>query len=282
VESHTRRGIVIAALIFATVASVGRLEQPGTFALLGGTPKIVSEFWAEHGTGLTATLKIRQFQPNGTTPILTYDVDMQHLMHLIVVRDDFATFAHLHPAFDTTTGTFSQRFTKQPNHKYYVYADTTPHGIGHQVFRFTIERDGPQAALTPSSAASSADVKAGPYVVILAKTTLKANTPQKLDLSVVKGDDPAPDLAPYLGAPAHVVLIDTKTLQYAHVHPMLRGQTMSPDHKIMNPVIGTTHAGPFMQLMLPALPAGIYKTWVQIAGGPKLTVYTAPFTLAVQ
>ncbi|MBV8148827.1 MAG: hypothetical protein JO092_07030, partial [Candidatus Eremiobacteraeota bacterium] len=111
-ESLARRRLILAALVFATVASAGRTEQTGTFALLGGTPKIVSTLWVQHTQGLTATLKIRQFQTDGKTRILNYDVDMQHLMHLVIVRDDFVTFTHYHPIFDTTTGTFQQQFTK--------------------------------------------------------------------------------------------------------------------------------------------------------------------------
>jgi hypothetical protein len=274
--------LILAAILLTSVAAAGRIEQAGTFALLGGTPKIVSKFWAQHAQGLTATLKVRQLQTDGKTPILNYDVDMQHLMHLIVVRDDFATFAHYHPAFDATTGTFQQQFTKEPNHRYYVYADSMPHGIGQQVFRFTLESDGSVAATKPPVAASSPDAKAGPYIVILQKTNVPANSPQSLDLTVVSGDDPATDLVPYLGAPAHCVLIDTATLQYVHVHPRLRGEGTPSSKSMAQQMTGPQKAGPFMKLDLPALPAGTYKTWVQIAGGAGLKVYTAAFTIAAQ
>ena len=104
------------------------------------------------GNDLSATLKVQQFAMGSTAPILDYDVEMQRTMHMVVVRDDFATFKHLHPAFNTGTGTFSQAFTKEPNHRYYVYADTTPHGLSQQVFRFTMESDGSVAAANVSLA----------------------------------------------------------------------------------------------------------------------------------
>jgi hypothetical protein len=282
VESLTRRRLILAALLLATVASAGRSEQTGTFALFGGAPKIVSKFWVQHSQGLTATLKVRQFESDGKTPLLDYDVDMQHLMHLVVVRDDFATFGHYHPAFDTTTGTFQQPFTKAPNHRYYVYADSTPHGIGQQVFRFTMESDGSVAAMKPSLEASSPYAKAGPYTVILLKTTLPANAPQSVDLTIVSGDDPATDLVPYLGAAAHCVLIDTSTLQYVHAHPRLRAEGMPSAKSMQQQMTGPQKAGPFMKLDLPPLPAGVYKTWIQFAGGASLRVYTAAFTIVVQ
>jgi hypothetical protein len=276
VEGRTRAGLIAAAVLLATIASAGAIEQNGTFALLGGKAKIVSKFWAEHGQGLSATLKVRQFTTAGK-PILKYDRDMQHLMHEVIVRDDFRTFAHKHPSFDAATGTFSLPFTKAPSHKYYVYADSTPHGIGQQVFRFTIESDGPLKTAALPAKASSPDASAGPYTIILSKTSFPANTVQHLPLTVVKGDDPATDLVPYLGTPAHVVLIDVKTLQYLHVHPMLRGE--KPTH---GSSMAMGRAGPFMRLDLPPLPAGTYAAWVQIAGGTGQSVYTGSFTLVAR
>jgi hypothetical protein len=290
VEGRTRSavsGITIAAVcttllalggITLARASVGPAEQTGVFALLGGTPKIVSKFWAEMGAGLSATLKVQQFAIGSTKPILNYDVEMQKTIHLVAIRDDFATFAHLHPDFNTTTGTFGQPFTKQPDHRYYVYADTTPHGIGQQVFRFTMESDGPVAATKPSLTPSAPSTTAGPYTVVLAETTLAANTPQSLDLTVNEGGHPAQDLGSYLGAPAHCVFINTSTLAYVHVHPMVRnGNTNAKGPIQMN----MTGVGPLMRLSVPALPAGTYKLWIQFRGG-SYKVYTVPFTIAAR
>lgn len=282
-------GLIALTTTAAAIASVNP-EQTGTFALLGGKPQIVSKFWATHGMGLNYRLNVRQFTTSGA-PIKAYDIDMQHLMHMVVVRDDFATFAHVHPSYDAATGTFEKDFIKEPNHRYYVYADTTPTGIGQQVFRFTMESDGPNAMYKLSAAASSNNSKAGPYTVTLATTTVASNVPHEVDLTVEKGDDPADDLAPYLGAPGHVVMIDMSTLEYIHVHPKLRGQATPQNAGTMNTMksmnttkamSGSSMASAFMKLELPPLPAGSYKTWVQISGGKDLKVYTAPFTIVAK
>ncbi|MGB8908307.1 MAG: hypothetical protein WCC84_06125 [Candidatus Cybelea sp.] len=291
-ESRTRRRLrsVLAGCALAAAcgvglarASAGPPEQTGIFALLGGTPKIVSKFWAEHGAGLAATLDIRQYALDGKTPILTYEVDMQKLAHIIIVRDDFATFAHLHPSFDSATGTFSLPFTKGPNHRYYVFADTTPRGIGHQVFRFTTESDGPVANSQLSRTGLERSASVGPYTVTLGTTTLAAGRPQSVDVTVLEGGRPASDLATYLGAAAHAVLINVQSLSYVHVHPSARGaagsmnMTMSPGTEM--DMSGS--AGPLMQMNLPSLPAGSYRLWVEFRGaGGK--VFTAPFTLLVR
>lgn len=284
-ERRTRRlsGTLLAATLATAGAiglargAIGPAEQLGVFALLGGRPQVVSEFWAVHAAGLTATLKIRQFQLDGSTPIRNYDVDMQRLMHLIIVRDDFGSFAHLHPSFDATIGAFAQSFTKDPGHRYYVYADTVPRGIGQQVFRFTMESDGPFAASPRTFGASHGSVAVGPYTVVLAHTLLPANQSQSLDLTVLKAGAPARDLGTYLGAAAHVVFINTSTLTYVHVHPSVRGAAKMAMGTSMNTDVNS-QAGPNMRMDLPALPAGTYKTWIQFRGAND-TVYTAPFTV---
>jgi len=285
VEGHSRCRLIgataaVAAAMAAagSAASAGHVTQTGTFALLDGTPKIVSKLWTLPPAGADATIKVRQYELDGK-PILDYEVDMQKLMHMVIVRDDFATFAHLHPAFDTTTGTFAQQFSKAPNHRYYVYADTTPRGVAQQVFRFTLGSDGPASTASFDTAASAPEVTAGPYAVSLSRTTLAADTPQRLDVTVRKNGKPAQDLGTYLGAAAHAVFINTSTLAYVHVHPRVLGAQSSMNDGMAMGMSGI--AGPFMRMSLPPLPAASYKLWIQFRGANDV-VYTAPFTLVAR
>jgi hypothetical protein len=276
VESSTRRTLraMLVATPFAIAAALATARAAvGTFALLDSAPKIVSQFSATYA-GNTVTLKIRQFLEDGTTPILKYDVDMQKLMHLIVVRDDFATFAHVHPSFDPATGTFSQTLPTEPKHRYYVYADTTPHGIGQQVFRFPI--GAPYLASHSSDGPSPKIVAAGPYTVSLARTTLAADRAQSLDVTVLKDGVPAPDLTTYLGAAAHAVFINAFSLEYVHVHPTVRGAAMAMGTNQTMDM--TARASPDLQMSVPALPSGVYKLWIEFRGEGG-SVYTAPFTI---
>ena len=275
-----------ACAIASVAASVGTAQQRGVFALLGGTQKIASRLWVNHAAGLSVTLNVRQFAVGAPapgkepTPIFDYEIDMQKLMHLVVVRDDFATFAHLHPTFDPKTGTFSQRFTKQPNHRYYIYADTTPRGIGQQVFRFTIESDGPLALRRPATASAATSFVA-PYSVTISGTTLPANQARTLGLTILERGRPATDLSTYLGAAAHAVFINTATLTYVHLHPMVGGsQTMAMGANMEMSGNAKPQAGPHLQMTVPALPAGIYRLWIEFSGANN-RVYTAPFTVLV-
>lgn len=283
-ESCTRRGLIgMLAAVFSAACAAGaassRAEQSGIFALLGGTPAITSKLWVSQPTGLGGTLNVRQFTANGK-PILNYDVDMEHVMHMIIVRDDFATFDHVHPDFNTTTGTFSQNFKWAPNQRYYVYADSTPHGLAQQVFRFTLGSAGPVSNTGTRFTPSDRTESAGPYAVTLSQTTLTGGQPKALNVTVLKNGEPAKDLTPYLGAAAHVVFINTSTLAYVHIHPTLRaksGENAGMDSAMHMPMPSEGKAGPFMQMGLPALPAGTYKVWLQFRGNGKL--YTVPFTL---
>jgi hypothetical protein len=273
--------LALCAAGFARGAA-GRDEQAGVFALLDGTPKVKAALWVSPSSGLTGTLNVREFDGD-SKPILNYDVDMERVMHMIVVRDDFATFSHLHPDFDATTGTFRQSFTKEPNYRYYVYADSTPHDLPQQVFRFTLDSAGPVANSRPSSTPSNRTVATGPYSVTLSKTTLPAGGPQNLNLTVRENGKPAENLGAYLGAAAHVVFINTSTLVYVHLHPTVLGAndtetSMGADMHMAMPAGGKS--GPSMLMAVPALPAGTYKLWAQFLGNGKL--YTVPFTLLVR
>jgi hypothetical protein len=280
VESSSHRrvsGWIAWALALALTAPVAALAaaavpQNGTFALLGGTAQIVSKLKATpYGSGIHVS--VQQFPIGSSAPIMHYDVDMQRTIHMVVVRDDFATFEHLHPSYNTGTGAFLQQIETAAGHRYYVYADTQPHGLNQQVFRFNIGSSAipTMGVMHPNFAPSAPAVEAGPYEVGLSATTFPAQAEQTLHLSVKKGGHLANDLGLYLGAPAHCVFINTQTLQYVHVHAVVhQGNGMA-----------MAVAGPEMTLDVPALPAGTYKLWVEFRGA-NYGLYTAAFTLAAQ
>jgi len=149
--------------------------------------------------------------------------------------------------------------------------------MSQQVFRFTIESDGPLASDKPSLVASEPAAVAGPYTVTLAKTTVSAGTSEEIAITIDKGGHPAGDLGSYLGAASHVVFINTSTLQYVHVHPMAGNTTSAKGMIEMN--MGDT--GPHQHMHVPALPAGTYKMWLQFRGG-AYKLYTVPFTIAAR
>lgn len=275
--ARTAAGLIVAAL--AATAPVS-----GTFALLGGTQHTVARATLSHPRTNAVTIDVVQSLRAGGPAIRSYNMDMTKTMHLVAISDDFRQFAHEHPAFDPKTGHFRVTLTVDPAHAYNVYADSEPKGVGQQVFRIAIPADAHPAATMqplPPSTPSPTSVSAGPYAVKLAKTTLAAQTAQTISLDITKSGSPATDVQPYLGAAGHAVFINTATLEYVHVHPMVRGarDTMNMGSMDMDHSQGGPVAGPHLMMHVPALPVGTYKLWFQFRGAGAL--YVAPFTLAV-
>lgn len=257
----------------------------GAFALIGSTPRVSAQMQVTH-EGTQAHLDIVQTASDSGKPARDYVVEHEQIMHIIVIGEDFTSFDHVHPLYDAATGHFTLTVPMTNGRRSFVYTDSEPRGLGQQVFRFVVQpnsatgspSNSPVPSFTPSPAVSTV----GPYAVAFSTTSLKANTPTMMTVSIDHNGKPATDLKPFLGAPAHVVLINTSSLDYAHVHPTLAGAS----HDAMSDMSGMEMhdekptAGPRLMLHIPALPVGSYKTWMQFGGGKA--VYAAPFTLVVR
>lgn len=278
-DSLTRAG---SALVLAV--SIAGSAIAGTFALHGGKAMVTPHMQLSVDAGTTKT-DVWQGTLEGDKPILHYSTDMTKLMHMIAISEDFTQFFHVHPAFDPKTGHFTQSLTLDPKHRYYVYTDSEPVGMSQQVFRYTVPAVLRVAPFEPRlRAPGPLTATSGPYAVTLASTTFKANAMEMIGVTITRGGKPASDLTPYLGAAAHAVFINTSTLDYVHVHPMVQGAmmnmgTMSADMP-MDDEHGMGTAGPKLMMHVPALPAGTYRLWLQFQGGGELRV--TAFTIAVR
>ncbi len=275
-ESFARAGL--SALVAALALSA---PLTGTFALLGGTAKATAELRVG-ADGSQTRLDLIERAVGSARPILVYQADMTKLIHLVIVSDDFTQFMHVHPAFNSRDGHFTIDVPLKSTRRYYVYADTQPKGMTQQVFRFTVgpssgavSSQNPTPAMTPSARVQ----RLGPYTVKLGTTTLPANAAAGVYVTVDKNGRLANDLQTYLGAAAHAVFIDTASLTYVHVHPMLVGET-NMNMGAMNDMHGPGKAGPRMMMEVPGLPVGTYKLWLQFRGGR--TVQTVPFTIVAR
>lgn len=265
-------------------AALAHTPLTGTWALASGKPLVAAQMRVTNLPGQNVALDIYETKPGATTPVRSYDVDMTKLMHMVVISTDFTQFMHVHPTFDATTGHFAQTIHLDPAHDYYVYADAEPQGIGQQVFRFDLRRAGVGKDSTRPDNSLHAKAAAGPYTVSLSKTTLAANAPSTISITVMRNGALAGDLQPYLGAAAHAVFIDTNTLTYVHVHPTVAGAPAMDMDMGMDDDMGaskvTAKAGPRMTMNVPALAPGTYKLWLQFQGKTGLAV--ASFTLVAR
>lgn len=250
-------------LPLAASASLGTHIQTGVWAIQGiGPPRILSQMSVRRSTDATS-IDLVQYPRDRYVPITTYLHEELHPLHLILVRDDFRELTHLHPPL--TRGHFKTAVTLAAGHRYYVYADSTPYGIGQQVYRFQL-REGPiPRTLSTPVDVSNPSTSVGPYTVRISTTRVIAGRRTMLHIFFNKGGQAATDIEPYLDRPAHAILINTSNLDYLHVDPIRESEGTESELGLPLPPIG---------------PHAAYKLWLQFKGGT--TLYTAPFTIVAK
>ena len=266
-------GAALALGLCATAAASS--VQNGTFALPDGRALVRAELTVRPNGAAANRLDIAQYAPDSQVPIADYRADQTKLMHLVLVRDDFAGFQHVHPRF--AGGHFTVDVTLDAGHRYYAYSDSLPSRYPQQVFRFVLQAGAPPHTVNTSISPGNKRIAAGPYDVALSTVHLRAGRAANVPVRITRNGRIASDVHPYLGAAAHAVFIDTQSLAYVHVHPMTSGSMSGMEDMKLND--SDTLPGE-MTLMVPPLKAGLYKLWLQFRGGKGL--YAAPFTLAVK
>lgn len=287
-EGPSRRrlsGILATCAAVASIAAVAQAakepEQAGVFALFGGHQSTTAEYRSDPANGGGIRTRVRLYEMGSKAPVVAFGISSGRSMQMMVIRDDFATFQHVNPSVDATTGTFHETLTNlDPAHRYYMYGDTIPEKGTEQVFRFNVQAEHIPAVPPASTlAASSKSFAIGDYNIQVGDTTIAANQPSKLLIGVHEHGKMAWDLEPYMGGPGYATMIDTSTLEYIHLSLFQRGS--SNEQAIHEAVSGTPQTSPYINAELPALPSGTYKLWVQVRGrGDK--VMTAPFTIVAQ
>lgn len=232
----------IAAIAGIALLAAAPAQQHGDFALFGGKASVVSVL-----TRVGANeVDVAQYRPGTQTPLLRYAPSYGgETMHFILVRDDFQTFFHAHPEM-MRDGHFRTHIALQPGHRFYAFASSTPFELRQQVFRFVLQAGAPAHQLTTLST-QNAGVTAGPYRVRLSRVMLPSDHPAVLNVRI-SGSNTG-------NAPLEMTIIGASNLEYLH-----------------------PSEGPGDTFALPALPAGLYRVWVQLRRGA--TTYTAPFTIA--
>jgi hypothetical protein len=274
-------------LLLAVTAAAGA-PVDGTFALQGGTPRATAYLRSTQigGDSLNRHLDTWMTPAGSPTVIRSYQIDMTKYLHMIAVSDDFRTFLHVHPTLGAD-GHFllDQRFPSPG--RYHIYIDAHPQDLGQQAFRFDVDFGAPAGPTTRDLSETGTASAAGPYTVSISSDTLSVQSESRIVVHILKGDRPAADLHPYLGALAHAVFINANDLSYVHVHPLplpASGSTGnepttmdSGDRPMPPPLPSSMISSPNMLLHVALREPGTYKLWLQFRGGSNL--YVAPFIL---
>ena len=198
----------------------------------------------------------------------------EYLLHLIVVSDDLSFFDHVHPE-PQADGTFVIEYRFPAEGNFLLFADVTPKGARSQVFRLPVATGSASSnasvTLVPSPALAKPLAADGGTVAELhtSPRTPIAGVHSQLLFRLAKNGQPVTDLAPYIGAMGHCVIISEDTQTYLHCHP----------EQLFNPT-PDARGGPEVPFHTHFPKPGRYKVWGQFKRGEQVLV--ADFVLDVK
>ncbi|AQW91710.1 hypothetical protein [Elizabethkingia anophelis] len=182
-------------------------------------------------------------------------------MHLLLVNEELTWFDHIHPE-EQTDGTYFVSETFPSAGKYLLFIDYKPIGGEATVETHTVEVQGKQLPGSPELQTKLVAAIDGYLVTLVNRNDLKTNRKQSLQFSVEKNGTrlQEKDMQPYLGATAHIVMINKADKDFLHIHP-------KSDYRF--PIYAETYIEK----------AGLYRMWVQFKIDGE--VRTADFTVVV-
>jgi hypothetical protein len=216
-------------------------------------------------TSMTAGNSQYKFQLiNTETNQLIGDQDLnvanEKKLHLIIYDPSLNEFQHVHPEFDGKMWSVDTQFAV--NGKYWVWAQGELSADGEEFSAPTnLDITGSTTTWpTPPVLGDQRTGSSGITAIELGKNKVTAGKMAMLDLKMTRTDGSAPQLAPYLGAFAHIIATPADGDSLIHVHASATGTNQGMVHTTF-PV------------------AGEYRLWVQFVDGGNLK--TIPLSLKV-
>jgi len=221
--------------------------------------------------GEPARFSFRVLDARGRVLRDEYELESEREMHLIVVRDDTATYAHLHPR-KGADGTWSVRLELPERGTYRAYADFMIDGrqrtLTTTLFVPGDFRPNPLPEPTPRDSTDGFDVE-------LEAPDLRAGRESQLRFAVTRDGQPVEDLERYLGAKGHLVALREGDLAYLHVHPTGAGGEHAHEDGSQSTEAHANEIG--FAATFPS--AGRYRLFLQFQAGGE--VRTVAYTLEV-
>lgn len=196
-------------------------------------------------------------------------------LHLAVISDDLADFAHIHPELQPDDSFLVDHIFPHGG-RWWLYADITAPGEAQKITRFPVD-------VTGTAGVTAAPVSEAIEVTMKAPERLETGVdlPFHFSMREVGTGRAVTDLQPYLGAWAHIMVVSKTHTEFLHVHPLddPTSSTANQDplqhtHAVAGPSPSTVDA------VTGFAEPGTYKLWIQVQRQGK--VITVPFTLTVQ
>jgi hypothetical protein len=226
-----------------------------------------------------ARLRFVVFNPKTGQQVKQFALLHDELFHLFIISQDMAHFQHIHPKLEPD-GSFTIETVLPRAGRYKVYSDFYPVEGTPQVLQKSIVTAGhtsdlfaASAKLTPDTSFSKVvdgmkiDLKIDPAEIIAGRpATLKYS------LSDAKTGSPVRDLAPYLAAWGHTLILSEDQSDYVHSHP----EETVPEAADRSALRG----GPDVTFQALFPRPGVYRIWTQFLRGERLT--TVSFTVRAE
>ncbi len=169
----------------------------------------------EFTAGGTTTWRFRVVDCDGE-PVTDMEPEQGKLLHLIVVRDDFTEYQHLHPELGRD-GIWSVDVRTAKAGRYRAIADFVvderKYVLGTDLVAPGDAEDRPLPAPSLRASTDGFDVE------LQRPAVLEPGEEAQLTFRVTRNGRPVTDLEPYLGAYGHLVALHAPDLAYSHVHP---------------------------------------------------------------
>ncbi len=165
--------------------------------------------------GGTTTWRFRVVDCDGE-PVTDMEPEQGKLLHLIVVREDFTGYQHLHPELGPG-GVWSVDVRTAKAGRYRAIADFVvderKYVLGTDLVAPGDAEDRPLPAPSLRASTDGFDVE------LQRPAVLEPGEEAQLTFRVTRNGRPVTDLEPYLGAYGHLVALHAPDLAYSHVHP---------------------------------------------------------------
>jgi hypothetical protein len=147
-------------------------------------------------------------------PLAQFEILHDRLMHLIIVDDSLAYFAHVHPALKGDAFKISHVFPTAGRYKLWAEAKPAHANPVLAAFRLTVA-----AGAAPS--AQERPTASGYQIRLTPSSRAPLHEPVELAFEVADPEGrPVTDLEPLMAAGGHCVVISDDLQDFIHVHPV--------------------------------------------------------------
>jgi len=223
--------------------------------------------------GQSAELTFRLRETDGSPAVLF--VDMEKLLHIVIVSEDESVFAHIHPddihplsEEAIRSSTFSASYVFPKAGTYLISADFA-HGLKLETKQFTVSVKGePRQSTQPRLYRSEGRFEG--YHVALKYELPFSGLVSTLQYEIMKNDQPVTNLQPYLSAAMHISVVKNDLSHFLHIHGEVHPPGMPiPPIKVKNGMVVHTMAmmmtpekfGPKIEAHLIFPSPGLYTIW---------------------